>query len=178
MTAARRRSGSVVAPATRAGNANALASRNPIANAKKYRPITYGSSHIQAIAFEKGGRVNARTILTYGQNEDPTSPWSSDQTRLFGAGKWVRFAWTPEEIPQDLVEVIHLGASGTGTAGSRHVGELGVVGVGEPAAGLLLVDVGDQARCGCGQQHAAAEHDEAESCSRSRRGSRPDRASR
>jgi acyl-homoserine-lactone acylase len=92
-----------------AGNANALASRNPIANAKKYKPITYGSSHIQAIAFEKGGRVNARTILTYSQNEDPTSKWSSDQTELFGAGKWVHFAWTPEEIQRDLVQIIQLG---------------------------------------------------------------------
>jgi len=91
-----------------AGNANALASRTPVANARKYRPITYGSSHIQAIAFEKGGRVNARTILTYGQNEDPTSPWSSDQTRLFGAGKWVDFAWTPAEIAEALVQVIEL----------------------------------------------------------------------
>jgi acyl-homoserine-lactone acylase len=92
-----------------AGNANALASRNPVANRKKYKPITYGSSHIQAIAFEKGGRVNARTILTYGQNEDPTSPWSEDQTRLFGAGRWVTFAWTPAQIAKDLVRTIRLG---------------------------------------------------------------------
>jgi acyl-homoserine-lactone acylase len=91
-----------------AGNANALASRNPVANAGRYRPITYGSSHIQAIAYEKDGRVNARTILTYGQSEDPTSPYSSDQTRLFGAGKWVRFAWTPAQIAKDLVTVIEI----------------------------------------------------------------------
>jgi acyl-homoserine-lactone acylase len=91
-----------------AGNANALQSQSPIANAGKYRPVTYGSSHIQAIAFEKGGRVNARTILTYGQNEDPTSPWSTDQTRMFGAGKWVHFAWTPAEIAKDLVQLIEL----------------------------------------------------------------------
>lgn len=91
------------------GNANALASRTPERNRGKYKPITYGSSHIQAIAFQKGGRVNARTILTYGQNEDPTSPYSSDQTRLFGAGKWVRFAWTPAQIREDLVRTIRLG---------------------------------------------------------------------
>jgi acyl-homoserine-lactone acylase len=90
------------------GNANALASRNPVANKNKYRPITYGSSHIQAISFLGGGKVDARTILTYGQNEDPTSPYSSDQTVLFGAGKWVRFAWTPAEIARDLVRTITL----------------------------------------------------------------------
>ena len=38
-----------------AGNANALASRNPVTNSGKYKPITYGSSHIQAISFLDGG---------------------------------------------------------------------------------------------------------------------------
>ena len=85
------------------GNANALASRNPHDNTDRYRPVTYGSSHIQAISFLAGGRVDARTILTYGQSEDPTSPWSRDQTRLFSAEKWVRFAWTDRQIEQDLV---------------------------------------------------------------------------
>ncbi len=54
-----------------AGNANALASRNPIQNKRKYRPITYGSSHIQAISFLPGGRTDARTILTYSQDGEP-----------------------------------------------------------------------------------------------------------
>ena len=85
------------------GNANALASRWPGANADRYRPVTYGSSHIQAIAFLSGGRVNARTILTYGQSENPRSRWSSDQTRMFSRGKWVHFAWTPAQIRRDLV---------------------------------------------------------------------------
>ncbi len=57
-----------------AGNANALASRLPVANSDRFRPITYGSSHIQSIAFISGGRVSARTILTYSQDENPRSP--------------------------------------------------------------------------------------------------------
>ncbi|MGH3347798.1 MAG: penicillin acylase family protein [Nocardioides sp.] len=85
------------------GNANALASRTPRANRGAYRPITYGSSHIQAIAFLAGGRVDARTILTYGQSENPRSRWSSDQTRLFAREKWVRFAWTDRQIRRDLI---------------------------------------------------------------------------
>ncbi len=85
------------------GNANALASRNPVANAGSYRPVTYGSSHIQAISFRDGGRVDARTILTYGQHENPRSRWSSDQTRLFARGQWVRFAWTDAQIRRRLV---------------------------------------------------------------------------
>ena len=54
-----------------AGNANALASSDPIQNRTASSPITYGSSHIQAIAFLDDGRVLARTILTYSQYENP-----------------------------------------------------------------------------------------------------------
>jgi len=80
------------------GNANALASRNPVANSDRYKPITYGSSHIQAISFLAGGAVDTKTILTYGQSEDPTSPWSKDQTELFGKKRWVSFPFTPTQI--------------------------------------------------------------------------------
>jgi len=86
-----------------AGNANALASRWAEDNTDHYRPVTYGSSHIQAVAFLSGGRVNARTILTYGQSEDPHSPWSSDQTRLFSRQKWVHFAFTPAQVRRHAV---------------------------------------------------------------------------
>ena len=85
------------------GNANALASRWARDNKDAYRPITYGSSHIQAISFLPGGRVDTRTILTYGQAEDPTSPWSTDQTRLFSRGRWVRFPWTHAQVRRQQV---------------------------------------------------------------------------
>ncbi|WP_370248832.1 penicillin acylase family protein [Nocardioides sp.] len=85
------------------GNANALASRFPVQNRDRYRPITYGSSHIQAISFLDGGRLDARTILTYSQSENPRSPFSQDQTELFSAERWVRFAWTDAQIEADLL---------------------------------------------------------------------------
>ncbi|WP_243059442.1 penicillin acylase family protein [Nocardioides sp. SR21] len=85
------------------GNANALASRWARDNRDHYRPVTYGSSHIQAISFLPGGRVDARTILTYGQSENPLSPYSTDQTRLFSQEKWVHFAWTDAQVRRDLV---------------------------------------------------------------------------
>ncbi len=85
------------------GNANALASRWAGDNTDRYRPITYGSSHIQAISFLPGGRVDARTILTYGQSENPRSPYSTDQTRMFSRKRWVRFAWTDAQIRRDLL---------------------------------------------------------------------------
>ncbi|MGH3361750.1 MAG: penicillin acylase family protein [Nocardioides sp.] len=86
------------------GNANALASRWVRDNADRYRPITYGSSHIQAIAFLPDDRVSTRTILTYGQSENPRSPWSSDQTRLFAEGRWVHFPWTDRQIRNQQIQ--------------------------------------------------------------------------
>jgi acyl-homoserine-lactone acylase len=82
------------------GNANVVSSRDAVANLDRLYPISYGSSHIQAVAFTDNG-VEARTILTYGQASDPTSPYSSDQTRLFGRKKWVDFPFTGAEIRND-----------------------------------------------------------------------------
>jgi acyl-homoserine-lactone acylase len=82
-----------------AGNANAIASRNPEQNADTHHaPVTYGSSHIQAVAFLPEGGLSARTILTYSQYDDPGSPHSVDQTRLFSEEKWVAFPFTPAEV--------------------------------------------------------------------------------
>ncbi|WP_436701162.1 penicillin acylase family protein [Nocardioides sp. BYT-33-1] len=91
-----------------AGNANALASIAPAANGGRYKAISYGSSHIQAIAFRGTRRIQARTLLTYGQYEDPGSRWSRDQTRLFSKESWVRFPWTERQIARDLVRTVVL----------------------------------------------------------------------
>jgi acyl-homoserine-lactone acylase len=81
------------------GNANALASRNPVANTDHFKPVTYGSSHIEAISFLPDGKVDTKTILTYGQSENPKRAIiSSDQTKLFSEKKWVSFPWTTSQI--------------------------------------------------------------------------------
>lgn len=87
------------------GNANALASQNPADNTGRYRPVTYGSSHIQAIAFLDGGRVLARTMLTYSQSENPSSPFSADQTRLFSQERWVHFAFSPAQVRRATMRI-------------------------------------------------------------------------
>jgi acyl-homoserine-lactone acylase len=96
-----------------AGNANALASYAPVQNKNRYKPVTYGSSHVQAVSFldgagSRGGKVQARTILTYSQYENPLSKWSQDQTRMFSKGKWVSFPFTPAAIAEQLVRTIRL----------------------------------------------------------------------
>jgi acyl-homoserine-lactone acylase len=86
-----------------AGNANAVSSRHPAANLTRLYPVSYGSSHIQAVAFRPHGRLTARTILTYGESLDPSRRTSADQTRLFSRERWVSFPWTARQVRRDAV---------------------------------------------------------------------------
>ena len=87
------------------GDANAVSSTlgDPILD-----PVTRGSSYIQAVAFRGKKDIEARTILTYSQYEDPTSPWSDDQTEMFSKEQWVSFPWTSAQIKAQLVTTLHL----------------------------------------------------------------------
>ena len=85
------------------GDANAASG-----NGSAIGGVTQGSSYIQAIAFTKKGLI-ARNVLTYGLYEDPTSPWSSDQTRIYSNERWVSFPWTSAQIEKALVQTVHLG---------------------------------------------------------------------
>lgn len=87
----------------RAGNANALASRHPVENSSYPKAVTYGSSHIQAVSFLPSGALDAHTILTYGQSEDPTSPFTSDQTQLYSDKQWVSFPWTTSQVASAML---------------------------------------------------------------------------
>ena len=86
-----------------AGNANAIASRLPGANTDRPYPVSYGSSHIQAVSFLDAGRVRASTILTYSQATDTSSRFDEDQTRLFGEERWVAFPFTPAEVDRQRI---------------------------------------------------------------------------
>ena len=38
-----------------------------------------------------------------GEAEDPSSPWSSDQTRMFAHKRWVHFAFAPRQIRREAI---------------------------------------------------------------------------
>ena len=87
------------------GDANAVSSTlgDPILD-----PVTRGSSYIQTIAFRGKTGIDAHTILTYSQYEDPASPWSDDQTLMFSNEQWVQVPWTADQIRDHLVTTVHL----------------------------------------------------------------------
>jgi acyl-homoserine-lactone acylase len=58
-----------------------------------------GSSYIQAVTWAKGSDCPvARTVLTYSQSDDPTSPHYADQTALFSRQGWVDAAYCTADV--------------------------------------------------------------------------------
>lgn len=66
-----------------------------------YTPILAGNSFVQVVGWTKDGALDARGILTYSQSDNPDSPHSSDMTRLYARGEWVRLPFTDAEIRAD-----------------------------------------------------------------------------
>ncbi|MEU7167176.1 penicillin acylase family protein [Streptomyces morookaense] len=63
-----------------------------------YANVNFGSSYIQAVGWDGSGCPVARTLLTYSQSSDPTSPHYSDQTELFSAGRMVKSRFCEKDI--------------------------------------------------------------------------------
>ena len=57
---------------------------------KGFKPVTMGSSYVQAVTWHDGPCPDARTILTYSLSTNPRSPFFSDQTKMFSQKRWVR----------------------------------------------------------------------------------------
>src|SRR5215217_3540507 len=65
-----------------------------------YDPYT-GSSFVMVAGFDAKGRPHGSAILSYSQSENPLSPFSSDQTRLFSREQWLPMRFTEREIKAD-----------------------------------------------------------------------------
>jgi acyl-homoserine-lactone acylase len=65
--------------------------------------VPHGSSFVMAAKFtgDAGCPVDARTILTYSQSTNPSSPYFGDQTRKFSNKEWVDEAFCEDEIAAD-----------------------------------------------------------------------------
>ncbi|MEM9461867.1 MAG: penicillin acylase family protein [Myxococcota bacterium] len=62
--------------------------------------INYGSSFVMAMQFTDGD-PEAYALLTYGQSDDPRSPYHVDQTRRFSQKDWRKVSWTEDDIEAD-----------------------------------------------------------------------------
>lgn len=62
--------------------------------------VVHGSSFIMAVELTRSG-PRARTLLTYGQSANPSSPHHTDQLHLYNAKRWVTDRFTEREIAAD-----------------------------------------------------------------------------
>lgn len=62
--------------------------------------VNYGSSFVMAMRFTDED-PEAWAFVTYGQSDDPRSPYHSDQTEAFSRKEWRQVLYTEEAIEQD-----------------------------------------------------------------------------
>lgn len=62
--------------------------------------VNYGSSFVMTMRFTDED-PEAYAFITYGQSDDPRSPYYTDQTELFSAKQWRKVLYTEEDIEQD-----------------------------------------------------------------------------
>ena len=65
-----------------------------------YGQVIAGSSIVMQVELTRRG-PRGTTILTYSESENPRSPHSGDQTKLFSAGKWVPITFSRRQIARD-----------------------------------------------------------------------------
>ncbi|MFD4320955.1 penicillin acylase family protein [Streptomyces sp. NPDC058548] len=63
-----------------------------------YTEVAHGTSHVQAVGWDGGRCPVARTLLSYSQSSNPTSPHFSDQTRLYAGERWVTSRFCEKDI--------------------------------------------------------------------------------
>ncbi|QNP68523.1 penicillin acylase family protein [Streptomyces roseirectus] len=63
-----------------------------------YPEVSMGSSHIQAVGWDASGCPVARTLLSYSQSSNPSSPHYADQTRLYARERWVTARFCEKDV--------------------------------------------------------------------------------
>ena len=88
---------------------------------KGYPDVPHGSSYVQVVGFGTGDCPDARTILTYSQSSSPSSPYHSDQTRMFSEKKWVKERFCEKDILADpTLQVQRVGDSAAARRANRR----------------------------------------------------------
>jgi acyl-homoserine-lactone acylase len=66
-----------------------------------YEPVD-GTSFVMAVTWDDHGQPQARTLLSYSQSTDPTSPWYDDQTKLYSQKQWISESFGQAQANGDL----------------------------------------------------------------------------
>jgi acyl-homoserine-lactone acylase len=74
--------------------------------------VPHGSSFVMVTEFQKKGCPKNRSILTYSLSTNPSSPWFSDQTKMFSQKKWVDPPFCPKQVRKRAKVATRLGPNG------------------------------------------------------------------
>ncbi|MCW2779530.1 MAG: penicillin amidase, partial [Frankiales bacterium] len=91
------------------GQFNAIAVRTTAGKPGLVDPV-HGSSFVQVVGWTSSEWPDARTILTYSESDNPSSPHYADQTRLFSSKTWVTERFSPASVKGHAVSTLHLTA--------------------------------------------------------------------
>lgn len=75
--------------------------------------IAHGGSYIQAVRLAPGECPQLRTIVTYGESSDPSSPHFSDQTRLYSQKGWNTMPFCADDVAKAAVSTVTWSVPGT-----------------------------------------------------------------
>jgi len=67
-------------------------------NGKGFDEVDFGSSYMQVVGWNDGPCPIARTMLSYSESSNLTSPHSGDQTKLFSRKRWITEPFCPAAV--------------------------------------------------------------------------------
>jgi acyl-homoserine lactone acylase PvdQ len=81
------------------GDFNAI--NAPFVPGEGYPNVPHGSSFVMVARLDGRACPSSRSILTYSQSTNPSSPYFADQTRLFSRKQWVNMRFCERDILAD-----------------------------------------------------------------------------
>lgn len=73
-----------------------------------YANPRHGNTYIQVVSFDGSTCPRLSTITTYGQSQDPTSPWHNDQTKLYRDKHWIEVPFCEKDIARRTLSTTEL----------------------------------------------------------------------
>jgi acyl-homoserine-lactone acylase len=71
--------------------------------------VTGGTSIVMFTELKGGQEPLTKALLSYGQSEDPTSPYYEEQTQRLSKNEWIKLPWTPASVTEDeIAPPVHL----------------------------------------------------------------------
>lgn len=75
---------------------------------KAYANPYHGNTYTQVVSFNGDGCPHISTSTTYSQSQDPSSPWHSDQTKMYSNKQWLDVPFCNADVIAQAISVTHI----------------------------------------------------------------------